>query len=257
MDIMIPLSVGSFVLILALLVLIRAKNSRFEVKPADIVVAVVPVIVFLLVTGKLQKFEIGEGGVKIETAFVKASTSAIASQITPLTGLPAEPIEINEKRGVGEIPRLIQHKTEGLLFRLGHGGYYGQAIQAYLVQLTKEPFLNYLIFENPDRTFFGIANARELTALFETRRPPFTATDFAEWLNSENREALARLPGFIGLQHTLNKQTDKRQALQQMEALNMDTLPVVQENERFAGIVDRSRLTASLLIDVANNLEKK
>jgi hypothetical protein len=79
MDMMIPLSVGSFVLILALLVLIRAKNSRFEVKPADIVVAVVPVIVFLLVTGKLQKFEIGEGGVKIETAFVKASTSAIAS----------------------------------------------------------------------------------------------------------------------------------------------------------------------------------
>lgn len=37
----------------------------------------------------------------------------------------------------------------------------------------------------------------------------------------------------------------------------MDTLPVVQVNERFAGIVDRSRLTASLLIDVANNLEKK
>lgn len=66
-----------------------------------------------------------------------------------------------------------------------------------------------------------------------------------------------RLPGFIGLQHALNKQTDKRQALQQMEALNMDTLPVVQVNERFAGIVDRSRLTASLLIDVANNLEKK
>ena len=27
--------------------------------------------------------------------------------------------------------------------------------------------------------------------------------------------------------------------------------------DRFVGIVDRSRLTASLLIDVANNLEKK
>jgi hypothetical protein len=78
-DITIPLSVCSFVFIIALLVLIRAKNSRFEVKPADIVVAVVPVVVFLLVTGKLQKFEVGEGGVKIETAFVKASKSAIAS----------------------------------------------------------------------------------------------------------------------------------------------------------------------------------
>jgi hypothetical protein len=158
---------------------------------------------------------------------------------------------------VGEIPRLIEQKTEGLLFRLGHGGYYGQAIQSYLVQLTKEPFLNYLILENPDRSFFGMANARELTALFETQRPSFTARDFAEWLNRGNKEALARLPGFIGLQDALNKQTDKRQALQKMEALNLDTLPVVQEKDRFVGIVDRSRLTASLLIDVANNLEKK
>jgi hypothetical protein len=257
MDMMIPLSVGSFVLILALLVLIRAKNSRFEVKPADIVVAVVPVIVFLLVTGKLQKFEIGEGGVKIETAFVKASTSAITSQITPLTGLPAEPIAIDAKRGVAEIPKLVKQKTEGLLFRLGHGGYYGQAIDKYLVQLTKEPFLKYLIFENPDRTFFGMASARELSALFQTQRPPFTAKDFAGWLNSGNKAALTRLPGFIGRQNALNQQTDKRQALQTMESVNMDTLPVVQEEARFAGIVNRSRLTASLLIDLANNLEKK
>ena len=42
-----------------------------------------------------------------------------------------------------------------------------------------------------------------------------------------------------------------------MEAPRMDTLPVVQENERFAGRVYRSRMNASLLIDVANNLEKK
>jgi CBS-domain-containing membrane protein len=55
---------------------------------------------------------------------------------------------------------------------------------------------------------------------------------------------------------SLNKKTDKREALQKMEALNMDTLPVVQENDRFAGIVNRSRLTASLLLDVARNLEK-
>jgi hypothetical protein len=210
-----------------------------------------------LVTGKLQKFEIGEGGVKIETAFVKASTSAIASQVTPLTGLPFEPIEINEKRGVREIPRLIEQKTEGLLFRLGHGGYFGPAIQEYLARLNKEPFLNYLIIENPDRTFFGMANARELSALFETQRSSYTAQNFAEWLNRGNKEALTRLPGFIGLENALNKQTDKRQALQKMEKLNMDTLPVVEEKQRFVGIVNRSRLTASLLIDVANNLEKK
>ncbi len=90
MNAAIVLSVGGFALILATLVLLRAKSSRFEVKPADIVVAVVPVLVFLLVTGKLQKFEIGEGGVKIETAFVKASASTIDPQVTPLAGIAAE-----------------------------------------------------------------------------------------------------------------------------------------------------------------------
>ncbi len=131
MNTVVAASVGSFVAILAVLVLLRAKNSRLEVKPADIVVAILPVLVFLLVTGKLQKFEIGEGGVKIETAFVEASKSSIVSQVSPLTGLPSEPIRIDPKRGVEDIPKLIAHKTEGLLFRLGHGGYRGPAISEY------------------------------------------------------------------------------------------------------------------------------
>lgn len=258
MDIAIPLSIGSFVVILALLVFLRGKNSRFEVKPSDIVVAVVPIVVFLLVTGKLQKFEIGEGGVKIETAFVKASTSVIASQVTPLTGLPSEPIEIDEKRGIAEIPRLIERKTEGLLFRLGRSGYYyGPAINEYLTRLAKEPFLKYVIMENPDGTFFGSANARELAALFQSPRPPYTARDFADWLNRGDRLALARLPGYVSAQQALTKGTDKGQALQRMETANLDTLPVLDDKRRFAGMVDRSRLTASLLIDVSKNLEKK
>jgi CBS-domain-containing membrane protein len=41
-----------------------------------------------------------------------------------------------------------------------------------------------------------------------------------------------------------------------MESMNVDTLPVVNKDKRFVGIVNRSRLTASLIIDVANELKK-
>lgn len=256
MDTATVISICSFVLIITVLVLIRARNRRFEVKPADIVVAVLPIVVFLLVTGKLQKFEIGEGGVKIETAFVKASTSAIVSQVTPLTGLPSVPIRLDPKRGVEEIPKLIARKTEGLLFRLGHGGYWGPAIKEYFRLLARQPFLKYLIIENPDGTFFAMSDARELTGLFQAERPPYSASDFAEWLNAANREALARLPGFIASQHSVTKEADKSQTLRKMEALNLSTLPVVDNQRHFVGIVNQSRLTASLLIDVAENLEK-
>jgi len=248
-------SVGSFIVIVAALVLLRAQNSRFEVKTSDIVVAVVPVLVFLLVTGRLQKFEIGEGGVKIETAFVEASGSAIASQVAPLTGLPTEPIEIDAKAGTFEIPRLIERKTEGLSFRLGRGGYYyGPAIQEYLVQLTKAPYLKYLLIENPDGSFFGSASARDVAATLQSQPPPYTANDLAKWLNDGDKAALQRLSGFIGADAALTKQTDKAQALERMEASNVDTLPVVNEQKRFVGIVDRSRLSASLLIDVSKSL---
>ena len=256
MDATIVISIGGFIIIVAVLVILRAKNSRFEVKPTDIMVAVVPVIVFLLVTGKLQKFEVGEGGVKIETAFVKASTSSIASQVSPLSGLPTKPVRLDPKRGVDDIPRLIAHKTEGLLFSLGHGGYWGPAIEQYFKRLSKQPFLKYLVIENPDRTFFAMADARELIALFQVEHPPFTAKDLARWLNRADTKELSRLPGFIPAKHAVTKKADKGQTLSKMETLNLEILPVVDRKGNFAGIVNRSRLTASFLIDVAAILDK-
>lgn len=40
----------------------------------------------------------------------------------------------------------------------------------------------------------------------------------------------------------------------QMESLDVQTLPVVDESGRFAGIVDRSKLTASILIEIAQKV---
>ncbi|MEJ2200865.1 MAG: hypothetical protein P8X63_07600, partial [Desulfuromonadaceae bacterium] len=230
MDLTIAFSIGSFVLILALLLLLRSKNSRFEVKPADIVVAVVPVVVFLLVTGKLQKFEIGEGGVKIETAFAKASATTIDRQVTPLAGLTVEAVRQDPKEGVNELPRLIESETEGLTFRIGHGGYWGPAIAEYLDSLTRQPFLKYVIVENPDGSFFGLANARPLAEFFQQpAQSPVSADKFARWLNEADTKALRRLPGFIAAADAVSKTTDKYQALQKMEALNVDRLPAVND----------------------------
>ena len=254
MDYTVGLSVGAFAVILALLMLLRSTNSKFEVKPTDIVVALLPILIFLLITGKIQKFEVGE--LKIETAFVKASTSAIAPQVAPLTGLPSEPIRTDPKMGVGDIPKLIERKTQGLLFRLGYGGYYGPAIRDYLVGLVKQPFLRYIIIENSDRTFFALADARSLADVFANPGAPYTPEQFAQWLDSSDKTALARLPGFISSEHAVALTTDKRRALQRMESLNADTLPVVDDKGRFVGIVNRSRLTASLILDVAQDLKQ-
>ena len=174
--------------------------------------------------------------------------------MTPLTGLPSEPVRIDAKQGTEEIPRLIANKTEGLLFRLGGGNYWGPAIDEYFRLLARQPFLKYVVIENRDETFFALADARELVKLLQSERPPYTANELAEWLNQGNKTALGQLPGFIPYTQSVNVKTDKGQALRRMETLNADTLPVVDDKQHFAGIISRSRLTASLLIDMSEKM---
>ncbi len=102
-----------------------------------------------------------------------------------------------------------------------------------------------------------MASARPLAEFFQQGYGvPVNADQLAEWLNSSDTKALAQLPEFIGAGDAVNKGSDKYQALLKMETLNVDRLPATDETGRFAGMVERSRLTASLLIDVAKNLNK-
>ncbi len=247
------LAIGGFLVILFVLVLLRVKTgNRFEIKNSDIILALIPIALWLLLTGKIQKFEFGE--LKIETAFVKASQSGIAPQVTALK-LPVEDVRMDPKAGIEEIPRLIEKETEALVFRLGYGGYWGPAIQQYLDELLKFPFLKYIIIEKEDGKLVGTVGARELTSILQAPGSGYTPDDFAHWINSSNLQLLERLPGFVSAKDAINKDTNKQLALERMESLNIEALPVIDKEGRFVGIVDRSRLTASLIIDVARQIK--
>jgi hypothetical protein len=260
MNITVLLSIIGFIGILAVIILVRAKYSKFEVKPADIVLALIPIVIYLLVTGQIESLKYG--GLELKTAFVKATEKTISSQVTPIktleSALPRRDIEMSPKQGIEVIPSLVQENVEGLQFRLGHGGYAGFAIIEYLTILTnKDPFFHYIIINNPDGTFEGMSNGPALYKLLSGNRPPFSANDVATWLNISNKQSLRRLPGFISAQDAVEeKTTEKSKALERMEEKNVDTLPVIDKARRFVGVVDRSRLTASLIIDVAQQLNK-
>ncbi|MBI3774029.1 MAG: hypothetical protein HY273_00475 [Gammaproteobacteria bacterium] len=250
------LSIGTFIAILALLLVLRARNSTLEIRATDIVVATLPVLMFLLVSGKIQKLEFGEGGVKIETAFVKASVAEINSQVTAVAGLPMDTTLINPKEAISAIPQLIEKKTEGLSFRLGYGGYAGPAILDYLARLTAQPYLKYIIIENSDGSFFGMADARQLYAMLTNPYGQVKADELARWLANGNRPSFNKLPGFIAAEHAAKPSADKTQTLQLMEQLNVDILPVINEQKIYLGVINRARLVASVILDVAKDLKK-
>jgi len=243
------LSLLIFITIIVALMVLRLRiGAKFEIKNSDILIALIPVALWLILTGKVQVFEFG--GFKIESAFIDASQKVITKQIDKL---PVEKITLSMKGTATEIPRLIKKETEALTFELGYGGYYGPMIAEYLSRLSEHSFFKYVIFSE-NGGFFGIANAREINFLFKTEGEAY-GRDFAQWVNEPNVDMLSRLPGFVSIKDAIKNDADKQKALEKMEALNIDTLPVINEKNRFIGLVDRSRLTASLIIDVSQKLK--
>lgn len=169
--------------------------------------------------------------------------------------LPIESVRMDPKRGIEEIPRLIKNKTEALIFQLGYGGYYGPAIEEYLRRLSEYSFFKYIIIIDSDGKFVGMMDARELNSIFMSPEAPFNSTDFARWINMSDTSSLTNLSGFLSAKDAIKDDSDKQRALERMEALNTETLPVIDEVGKFVGVVDRSRLTASLIIDVANKVQ--
>ncbi|MGH7901011.1 MAG: hypothetical protein ACRENZ_04670, partial [Thermodesulfobacteriota bacterium] len=171
--------------------------------------------------------------------------------------LPVQSVQMDPKVGTGGIPELIKKKSQALSFQLGHGGYWGPAVEEYLKILTQYPFLRYIVINDSDGSFFGMADARQVADVILRPGPgvPFDSQTFAEWLNSSNKSQLETLPSFISSKNALNKESDKRRALQLMDSLDVQTLPIIDDGRRYVGVVDRSKLTASILIDVTDRLE--
>ena len=267
------IALAVFTAILVVLVALRALTAnKIDIRNSDVVLALVPVALWLFLTGKIQEF--GFGDLKIVLAIKSASNAPVEKQV--LRVLPVDAVPLFEKGGTEAIRRAIQNKSQALSFHLGRGGYYlGGAIRAYFDELTQYPYLRYIVLNNKDDAFFGLADARQLAEILRrseripqpsaTRSAPIpgeqaqlgprpeprlTPEHLADWLNANNHDDLKTLPGFIAASDALDFKTDRQKALDQMNTLNVQIIPVVKEN-KFFGVLDRSKLTATILTDLA------
>ncbi len=251
---------GGLLLLLSLVLRVKS-GGKYEIKVIDLTLVLIPLFFWLFATGKIKKMTVG--GVEVETAqaFVEAAEVPIESQVTLRTASSiedvVETVEMDTKAGVEKIPELIKNKVEALEFRLGHGGYWGPAIETYFESLGAHSFLRYAVIHDEDGTLFGVYSAKDLLLYFQNRggRP---YDDFARQLNqasSDSREELEELPGFIPGGNAVEVSANKRRVLARMEELKSGTLPVVDADRQFVGMVDRAQVTASLIMDVADKLE--
>jgi len=248
--------------LLVLAVFLRSRyGEKFDLKAIDLVLIVLPLLFVLLISGKLKVFDAFGIKADLSELFADAAGTTIEQQVaaksSPGVDEVVHMLEMAAKGGVREIPALVEKKTEALVFQLGHGGYFGPAIKQYFDALYASSYLQYLIVKDKKSNLFGIYNVLDLNVYFRINEP-HAYEQFADWLNQPNKNALrslSKLPGFVGADQAVAREMSKRDVLEQMDNLRLDSLPVVDKEGFFVGTVERSQLTASLILDVVSRLE--
>ena len=243
-------------------VLMRVLSSgKYEVKTIDLVFIVVPLLLVGLATGRLQGLDLFGVKADLSTLFADDANREIKVGQPPVSSVDdvTQFIEAPGKGGLGEIPRLIENKTEAISFRLGAGGYVPWMIKEYFEKLYGTSYLKFIVIENPDGTLFGVFTAADLIAYMRAAQDQ-GYQQFGDLINYGDdgaREMLARLPGFVSVDSAATTTTTKREALERMEQLDRSALPVVDADRRFVGTVERSKVIASLLLTVTKAADGK
>ncbi|MET1255870.1 CBS domain-containing protein [Aliikangiella maris] len=252
------ISTASFVVILFGLVYLRSRNANIEIKVPDIIVAVMPAMLFLIATGKLSKFELSESGLKIETAISEAAKSKISGleKNVHLEKLPAQSLASDDKASLAEIPRLIDQKTEALSFRMGVSDYKEDIIYHYMQELTAKPYLKHLIFLDKEGQFLGISPVKP----FVNANPNKGSTyrQLANSLAKGDRSWIeANIPEIVMRENALNTSTSRSEALSKMIELHVDELPVIDQQGDLVGMVERNFISSTLLLEIASKVKVK
>lgn len=243
-----------FVGLAILLPYLRTKSGgSISIQTSEIVTAVIAVGILLFVSGQIS--EVAFGDVRLVRNIKEAANKPVKEQISgPIideirrSSFRFEETRTFAKGSVAAIPRILERKAKVLSFELGGDYYVGSAIAQHLDELTKAPYLQYLLFTDSSRRMVGIADARAATAQIKANSPSITWDSFTNWIKQSNVAMLSRLPGYLEAKDAIKNTMTTQEALAKMLEINADRLPVVDANGRFIGIAYRAQLMGKILM---------
>ncbi len=227
-----------FIFFLVCLVLIRTKsNGKYEVKITDVVICLVPTLIWLIITNQISEFGVGELNVKLREVYKKPITEQISSLID---GEDLLRVGVDCNHGDDEDIISIEKFPSYIPFKF------------ILIDENCEDDK----FGNSDPTFWGILEVADYKQIFLSPNSKANGELFIDWVKSKNSKSLAaKIPSFISLDNAINFKTSKLLALEQMEKLKTNYLPVIDDKNKFIGIIYRDRVNSSFLIDVGHTLD--
>ncbi len=238
-----------------------------------IAILLVPVLIYLILSGKLLQLDAGGVSAKFNNAAQKPLIDKDGINNIPLE---IEPVTPDEKMGEGELPALLRKKAEKLqqmdierrsgslivTVRL-HSYYDDRALLYYLQGLSRFRNFTYLVIFDEGQEVFAYTSAwcaiqilqlelelkdeQENSYMMQRYREIF-GRGFVEAIKEGNTEALSR----YALSRVRVRSADKTlDVLKMMTELNMNELIVTDENDRLKGIVQREQVLSRFILAVA------
>jgi len=228
------------------IVALRATTDKWQVQLSDIAIALAPILVWLVLSGKISELKFGSDG--FFATFQGLVAKPIIASVTPL---PVKELVADEKRADSELPEFIAKQVEEIFFVLGRQ-YVPSVTEHYLNELTQHAFFRFVVMQLTDGSFFGMMDARQLA---ERLRQANQWDDFVAAVRNADQTYLSGLPGFIGADAAVSQKASKIEVLKAMKARRVDWLPVTGADGRLVGVVERSALLADLIVDLNDRLE--
>ncbi len=235
------------ILFVGCVVLRSTTGKAWEIQLSDAAIALLPIVVWLVATGQLKELQFGSSG--FAAKFQEAIAASVASAVEKL---PTQPLMLADKEDVSEIPKIIARKQQGLSFVMGER-YLPHIAKQYLDQLTQYNFFRFSVIEQNGGAFFGLVDAKILTAyLNQCNGWPA----FMDAVANLDEKYLQALPSFMGTPSCVNETAEKSFVLDRMETQHVDWLPITGPDFRLLGVVERSAILARLVLDISKRLNK-
>jgi hypothetical protein len=242
-------------------------GGKFDVKGPELVLLVLPAVLWFFASGQIATFKMGTGGLEVKSAVQSAAARPIKPDIKSVT---YDKLNMARKDDLDNLHEIKMAHPRALCFVVRKKGatkyYEDYALEEYVFQLAGLPDFKYFLFFGPEPAlpFLGgiaagaFCQALRPTPLIVGREAPpqkrITLRDLTDILNGDKDfDPISSLEGFVGKDKALRKKDDTRTALARMDEAKINWLPVL-ERSKLEGVVEQSSLTASLLLDVTNAL---
>jgi hypothetical protein len=232
-----------FILFTVFSILFRTKTaSKYEIKSSDIAIGLIPLIIWLLTSGQLTEFGVGDLKLKLKDVYKQTVTSQIDSTLN------------------------LSSQTNGSLLIGADCKYSHEDDMASLEKFLQiEPHKYIVIQQNcednsrgeSDPTFAGLLTVDDYRNIVLAPYTKVGPAYFHDLLKAKNFEQLGQIfPSFVNTKNAIRVNTLKLTALEKMDSLHVEALPVIDDKNHLKTIIEKASLTSSLLIDVGKAVTK-